>query len=167
MMIFMTKKLSQFPHYRILSTGKIVSLPRLGTKGGELKPQKDKQGYLHCRLYDGRGNWVSQPVHRLVLEAYRGKCPKGCETRHLDGNPQNNNIWNLQWGTPSENSQDTIRHENHAGGPHKLHPHEVKVIDSLSRLKMFKAKELAFLFHVSTETINAIKYRKNWRHLWM
>lgn len=30
--------------------------------------------------------------------------------RHLDGNPTNNVVWNLAWGTAKDNYEDAVRH---------------------------------------------------------
>ncbi len=49
-------------------------------------------------------------VHRVVLETFQGPCPDGMVCRHLDGNPHNNRLDNLAWGTMLENSQDRFRH---------------------------------------------------------
>lgn len=49
-------------------------------------------------------------VHRLVLEAFVGPCPPGFECRHLDGDPSNNCLDNLAWGTPKSNQGDRVRH---------------------------------------------------------
>jgi hypothetical protein len=48
-------------------------------------------------------------VSILVCEAFHGPRPEGCQCMHLDGNPQNNNISNLAWGTIYENSNEPIR----------------------------------------------------------
>ena len=45
-------------------------------------------------------------VHRLVLESFVGPRPVGMCARHLDDNRDNNNLSNLAWGTPLENSLD-------------------------------------------------------------
>jgi len=37
----------------------------------------------------------------------------------LDGNSQNNRLSNLKWGTPSENSQDTLKHRPELRQPNK------------------------------------------------
>ena len=49
-------------------------------------------------------------VHRLVLGAFHGPCPEGCEVMHLDGNPFNNKESNLRYGSPSCNSAFKIDH---------------------------------------------------------
>ena len=45
-------------------------------------------------------------VHRLVALTFLGPCPEGQEVRHLDGNPQNNRLGNLAYGTRTENILD-------------------------------------------------------------
>lgn len=52
-------------------------------------------------------------VHHLVLEAFVGPRPAGLETRHLNGDPSDNRLANLTYGTPSENQRDRVRHGNH------------------------------------------------------
>lgn len=53
---------------------------------------------------------VKRFVHRLVLEAFVGKCPDKMHARHLNGNPSDNRVENLAWGTRSENMMDRVRH---------------------------------------------------------
>lgn len=48
-------------------------------------------------------------VHCLVLEAFRGPCPKGMECCHWDGNKQNNRLSNIRWGTKMSNIEDSYR----------------------------------------------------------
>lgn len=39
-----------------------------------------------------------------------GPRPDGLECRHLDGNPANNRLLNLKWGTRTENVHDSMLH---------------------------------------------------------
>lgn len=55
-------------------------------------------------------------VHRLVLEAFVGPSPAGHECCHKDGDPANNSLENLRWGTKSENVRDQVRHGTHNRG---------------------------------------------------
>lgn len=47
-------------------------------------------------------------VHRLVMSAFHGDSRQ--LVRHLDGNPTNNNLQNLCYGTVKENSDDRLLH---------------------------------------------------------
>jgi HNH endonuclease len=70
------------------------------------------------RADNGKGKVIQRYVHRLVLEALVGPAPEGdrVEVRHLDGDPTNNRLANLKWGTNLENALDRIRHGSHASG---------------------------------------------------
>lgn len=67
------------------------------------------KGYWFAKLSHG-GVKKSFPIHRLVLEAFVGPRPAGMECRHLDGNKNNNRLYNLAWGTGEENRADQVRH---------------------------------------------------------
>lgn len=70
------------------------------------------RGYKHIKL--GRSRQTK--VHILVLEAFVGPRPDGMVCRHLDGNPLNNRLTNLRWGTAEENYADRHRHGTHNSG---------------------------------------------------
>ncbi|WP_221625413.1 HNH endonuclease [Homoserinimonas aerilata] len=57
-------------------------------------------------------------VHRLVAFAFIG-APTGPVVRHLDGNPDNNAVTNLAFGTVAENNRDTIRHGRNVNASRK------------------------------------------------
>lgn len=69
-------------------------------------------GYVDASLWRNNSDRRVR-VHTLVLEAFVGPPPPGMECRHIDGNPSNNCLTNLQWGTSSENKWDRVRHGNH------------------------------------------------------
>lgn len=67
--------------------------------------QQSKDGYRRVYLYkDGKS--TKRSVHQLVLEAFVGERPPGCETRHLNSIRHDNRLENLTWGTRSENCKD-------------------------------------------------------------
>lgn len=45
-------------------------------------------------------------LHRLVLTTFVGPPPDGYVAMHLNGNPQDNRLQNLKWGTQSENCRN-------------------------------------------------------------
>lgn len=73
---------------------------------------KKHKPYLTVGLSIG-GTTKTRLVHQLVLEAFIGPRPDGMEGRHLDGDRFNNRLDNLAWGTPKQNTADSIAHGTH------------------------------------------------------
>ena len=98
-----------FPGYTIVRDGRVWS----HKTSKILKPSKiSKYGHL-CIALCNNGKMHRRLVHRLVLETFVGPCPDGLECRHLDGNPANNRVENLRWGTRIENIRDQSRHKTY------------------------------------------------------
>lgn len=57
----------------------------------------------------------TRTVHRLVAQAFLGPSDLPI-VRHLDGNPRNNVVANLAWGTYSDNVRDSIEHGTYVNG---------------------------------------------------
>ena len=82
---------------------------------------KTTTGYYQVLLYPGDGApYMARRVHHLVLEAFVGPRPEGALGRHLDDDPENNQVSNLRWGSQSDNTYDMIRNgrHNHARKTH-------------------------------------------------
>lgn len=84
-----------------------------------LKPYINADGYAVVGLY-GRGphrnGGYKRRVHQLVAEAFLYKSLGAVEVRHLDGNPQNNVVTNLKWGSYRDNREDSRKHGTLAVG---------------------------------------------------
>lgn len=91
--------------YEVSIDGQVRAL----RKGQIMRPFITEKGYRRVYLYD-RTRVQRVRVHTAVLAAFVGPRPRGMVTRHLDGNPANNHLSNLAWGTPAENMADRIRH---------------------------------------------------------
>jgi hypothetical protein len=134
------KEIFEFPGYWIYEDGRVWSDSKLPANscGKFLMQSLDKDGYVRYKLYVD-GTYCRKFAHRLVLEAFVGPCPEGMECRHLDGNPQNNHVSNLCWGTKEENQADKRRHGTHfhpigeKNGSSKLSRQEVVEILDLVR----------------------------------
>jgi len=173
-----TKPIPKFTHYFVSDTGIIFStMPRanqsITNKYRELKTsicqtykmvhlQRDKKPYKRF-------------VHRLVLETFVGDSPRGYQCRHLDGNPLNNNLSNLKWGTRSENQRDCLRHgTDHRGQKHgmcKLTNEQVLKIYDLARKANKKIrkidnggdyKRIGLMFGISCTTVESIVVGRTW-----
>ena len=75
-----------------------------------LKPGKvDRYGHLAIHMcYLGTVTHVL--VHRMVAEMFIPNPDNLPVVRHLDGDPTNNVVWNLAWGTVKDNWEDAVRH---------------------------------------------------------
>jgi hypothetical protein len=94
--------------YEVSSLGLVWSIRTKRT----LKSSTAFAGYPQVGLsLNGHGS--SRRIHQLVAEAFLGPCPEGQEIRHLDGNPANNAVSNLAYGTRGDNEQDKLRHGTH------------------------------------------------------
>lgn len=60
-----------------------------------------------------RGNKRIVCVHILVLEAFAGPRPLGAEACHRNGNPSDNRLENLYWGSHADNMKDMTQHGTH------------------------------------------------------
>jgi hypothetical protein len=93
----------------VSSLGRVKSLPRNTTRGGLLSIKIGKRGYPAVGLVQD-GKQATYEVHRLVALAFLGECAAGYEVRHRDGNPLNNHVLNLVYGTRGENVRDRRSH---------------------------------------------------------
>lgn len=71
-------------------------------KSHPMSIQYNNRGYCFV-CYKENGVRKNILVHRLVAEAFIPNPQNKPEVNHIDGNPKNNNVINLEWVTPSEN----------------------------------------------------------------
>lgn len=141
--------------------------------GGRLKPLKTYVkigGYLEVKLRKD-GGYVHAPIHKAVLEAFVCRKPPNLEARHLDGNPQNNRVENLKWGTRQENNNDQVLHGTAYVAKGVLHG---KATVSESDVLEIRAADLKIIgtarafserFGVSVTQIFRIKNKTCWSHI--
>jgi hypothetical protein len=127
-----------------------------------------KSGHLRVNIkYDG-GKTRTRYVHNLILEAFVGPCPPGMECCHHDGDPTNNRLSNLRWGTRLENMDDQARHGVLIKGERvygaKLTETDVREIRALYACGHDNV-ELAACYGVTRCNITAIVRRKSWKHV--
>lgn len=84
-------------------------MPAKSIKGRMISQRLHQFGYFVVTL-SKNGNRYTRTVHKLVAEAFFGVRKSGDVVRHLDGNPQNNNVSNLAYGSQKQNMQDAIKH---------------------------------------------------------
>jgi len=96
-----------FPNYEVSSCGRVRSVDRVVARkrggayrlrGRVLAPYIDRSGN-HFVKPSIRGKRTQVAVHRAVLLAFVGPPEPGEVCRHLNGNPRDNRVENLAWGT--------------------------------------------------------------------
>lgn len=133
-----------------------------GPRGRILRPMMTDAGYRYVLTPLPR-----RPrklfVHRAVLLAFIGPPPPGCEAIHSDGNPANNRLSNLSWGTHLQNMADMIRHGTGKRGEEKVGHRLTWVQVSEIRLDPRSARRVGRDYGVSHTTILTIRRGSKWK----
>lgn len=164
--------------YFASSSGDIYSSRRTSTLR-KLNGKMDKFGRVLVSVKFG-GKFCWKLAHRLVLEAFVGPCPDGMECRHLNGNPSDNRVENLAWGTHRENMHDKFAHgTTRPGEQHwtRFKPERIargersgqRVLSEAQVVEIIKSplacKELARIYGVTAGSIGRIKRGLEWAHV--
>lgn len=133
-----------------------------------LKPGAHPRGY-HSIVFSNAPLRTCKLVHRLVLEAFVGPCPKGLETLHGNGVRTDNRLSNLRWGTSSENEDDKRRHGTSSQGTGnamvKLTEEQVQEVRTRYANGGESQKTLAAAYGVAQGTISRLVTGARWGHL--
>ncbi len=141
-----------FPSYAVSSQGNVWSFKQKTPR--KLKPGKERGGHLFVMLSVG-GEAKHMLVHRLVLFAFVGPAPEGMECRHLNGDPQDNRLENLCWGTHSQNGLDAAKHG--VLRTSRLTNEQIRQIRRMSG----RRKDIATKFGISIPYVDNLRSGKN------
>lgn len=167
------KPVPNFPGYFVTKDGEVHSAR---TNYGRVSDTRRalkldwSTGYARVSFsIKGRGKVVRHAVHRLVLKLFVGPPPTpNHEAMHLDGNPRNNNVTNLAWGTASENNLQKLQHGTwqggEANGEAKVTAKQVKQIRLLASEGTTR-KALVKAFGISKTQVARIVKGVSWKHL--
>lgn len=112
--------------YKVSNLGNVIGTKRKGTNGAPLKQHVSKAGYYYIHLYK---NGVGKPfkIHRLVAITFIPNPENKSQINHKDGNKLNNNVENLEWATPKENTQHALKVLNVKRCSGIKHPKSLKI----------------------------------------
>lgn len=132
----MDKKIDGFEDYTVSEDGVITN-----TRTGHIKKPTSNhcgKGYLYVDLYESgrRGRFF---VHRLVANAFISNPQNKPYINHIDGNPHNNSVENLEWCTPIENVEHASKVIKTMQQYEKANEHrkrKVKMLNKVSGLEV-------------------------------
>lgn len=165
----MRRRVPGFPKYKASTRGylyKKISREWVRMRG----TPHIKSGHIMVSLEKPEGGIRRAYLHQIILETFVGPCPPGKEGRHFpDGDPTNNAITNLSWGSRSRNQRDRVAQGNSNRGVRngcaKLNERKVLKIRRLHRKGKLSLSRLASRFGVHPATIWEIVHRKIWSYI--
>ncbi|MFF6951838.1 HNH endonuclease [Streptomyces iakyrus] len=98
------RAMERCPKYEVSNTGSV----RHRIRRKRVKFFTTKKGYQLVSLGSGDGQKTFR-VHRLVAEAFIPNPLKKPQVNHIDANPSNNIVDNLEWVTDIENKMHRLR----------------------------------------------------------
>ncbi len=155
--------------YEVTAAGVVRSLDRevqdsrgftRKLKGRILRANKGSAGYPQVSLC-AEGVHVTRHIHRLVLDAFKGPRPPGCETLHGDHNPDNPHVRNLHWGTRAQNMAMKALQGRAAKA---LTDDDVKLARRLAR-DGNRGRVIARYLKVNASTVSRLLRRRIWNHV--
>ncbi len=124
-----------------------------------LRPMAMPDGYLYVITGAKAKLWV----HHAVLLALVSPRPTGLECRHLDGNPANNRVENLCWGTRQQNVRDKARHGTELHGEAKSGARLTVEQVAAIRVDTRSARAVGAEYGVSHTAVLRIRRGERWR----
>ena len=163
--------------YQVSNFGRVRSLDRYPLfkdgrkrllKGKVLKPVKDRNGRLYVKLSDNENVRKNKSISRMVATAFLGSPEDALlEVNHIDGNPLNNHIENLEWTTRQENMRHAFYNNLFRTGEDSPHNKVlISDVEDIFKLKFVESKtnkEIATIYHVSRQTIDSIIKGESWQ----
>lgn len=125
-----------------------------------MHPPTGAAGYPLIKL----GRKFQTRLHMLILAAFDQPRPSAdVECRHLDGNPANNRIENLRWGTKAENYDDRRGHGTANDGEQHGNAKLSNAAADLIRASRHRDSSLAEALGVTRSTISKVRRGTSWR----
>jgi hypothetical protein len=171
------KTIPDYSDYQASNLGQIRSFRRNKNTPLIMKLHIDGGGYYQIDIRNDRGYKKQQSVHVLVALTFIRERKYDEVVNHIDANPLNNSIDNLEVVTKSRDALHAFRIGNRKishdarnvdlsgekSTNHKLT--EVQVLEIRRLTTTFTYRQLAVRYNIHYTTIYDIINRRSWRHL--
>ena len=158
--------------YEVSNLGGVRCWAKMGCQGGVLavprltSMYRTKTGHLTVSM-KRKPQHTTKGVHNLVLRAFVGDPPTDKHGAcHINGQPDDNRVENLYWGTAAQNCQDTVRHGRTCGGTRNAQSKLTWVeVDEIRRQSYYWGlfRDLAGQYGVTKGLIGQIYTGKIWK----
>lgn len=157
--------------YQVSSCGQIKTVDRkVKCRGGYMRMEQSTllqqatqwTGHKTVCLYKD-SKMKCFRVHRLVAIAFLDNPHNLPVINHIDSNPANNNVSNLEWCTQSHNCLHAWQNTRTDCNLKKLTTEQVKEIRATASKNNYK--ELALKFKVTEMSIRNIHLRRTWKNV--
>lgn len=152
-------------NYFVSNHGRIKS--RFSDRERILIPHKGKYGHCRIQLYN-EGSRIRSLVHRLVAFAFLPDAVQPSEVNHIDFDPTNNRVENLEWVTHQQNIMHSRHRLSNIKGESHVHA-KLSEQDVLSMRATYAAggtsfAKLAKQFGICTQQCHRIVRGERWQH---
>lgn len=157
--------------YEVSSLGQVRSVARtivrsngwpMPVKGCIRKAFIREKGYRSVVLARN-GEQTAYLVHVLVRMSFDGQRPEDLLCRHLNGDPTDNRLDNLAWGTHVDNAEDARAHGRLQTGEKNRHAKLTRAAVEFIRSSNLRNTELAARFNVLPTTISYARRGVTWQ----
>lgn len=149
--------------YEVSDLGRVRSLRR-----GKILAANSARGHYPVVSLSVGGSCTRWPVHRLVLETFRGSPPPRTEAAHGNGKKTDSRLLNLMWKTRVDNHADKRRHGTQCRG--ESHGRSKLTIARIKQAAELRAKGLSDVvigkqLGVHSGTIGRALSGQSWAHV--
>jgi len=149
--------------YEVSDCGRVRSVS-YGILSPGVRRKTKTYWFSTVNLCDRKGHHKGCTIGPLVLEAHVCLRPSSdYDCHHIDGNPLNNNLSNLEWKLASEHKSEHMRGENSPAAV--LTENDVIEIKRLLKAGSKMQCDIARQFKVYPSLITKIKQGKLWGHV--
>lgn len=165
--------------YQVSNFGRVKSLARFVLNGNKhwqperiFKKYLNNRGYEELKLYKGNREFKNVQLHRLVAQAFIPNPNNYPQINHIDGNPENSRVENLEWCTNSMNTKhaydtglkDPKNYKGSANCNAKLTDEQVINI-RLDRKNGMSISEVSIKYGIRKNHVGLISNGHIWKHL--
>lgn len=165
--------LVDWDRYKVCENGDVIPLSGI-IAGKPFKQFIKPNGYSSIALVCKDGAQSKFYVHRIIAYHFLDNPNNLPQVNHIDGDKQNNDVSNLEWCTPKQNSQHALKNgllsektflpSGELNKKSKVKDSEVYAIRGMHRMGLTQ-KALAEHFCIDQSTVSCIVNNKTWRHL--